>query len=441
MSTAKNEYSFFWDKAKDLIKTEIPALISYTTWINPLEFIKFEENIVYLKSQNTVQKNMITKNYVALIENAYSQIVQLPCSVKIVTEEDISVPADKTNTVTMLNPNYTFDTFVIGNSNRFAHAACLAVAEAPGEAYNPLFLYGGVGLGKTHLMQSIGHFVRNQKNDKKVVYVSSENFINEFIKSIQLNKMEEFREFYRKNVDVLLIDDIQFIANKERTQEEFFHTFNDLYESQKQIIISSDKPPQDIEFLEERLRSRFEWGLIADVQPPDLETRIAILSKKAQSKGYNDIDYQILEYIATKAVRNIRKLEGALLKVIAFSEFSKSPITPDLVKESLKDYLKENSAQKITPHSIIETVCERFSLSKEQMCSRNRQRDISYPRQIAMYLLREMTDLPLADIGKLLGNRDHTTVIYACKVISITSAQNNELRLMLADLSKKVRGT
>jgi len=433
-----------WIEAKDLIQEEIPSSVSYQTWIKPLTFVKFVNGTLYLKAQNSFQKNFLINNYIPLIENAFSKVTNKPCHVEIILEyseidgSEGSGDTQPTNPL-MLNPNYTFDTFVIGNSNRFAHAACLGAAESPGVAYNPLFLYGGVGLGKTHLMHAIGHFVRNHSQNTTVMYISSENFTNELIKSIQRNKMDEFRKKYR-NVDVLLIDDIQFISKKERTQEEFFHTFNDLYESQKQIIISSDKPPQEIEQLEERLRSRFEWGLIADIQPPDLETRIAILREKAATKGYPNIDHKIHEYIATKSVSNIRKLEGALTKVITFAEFSKKEITLALAAESLKDYLKENSIQQVTPESIIEAVCNRFSLTTEQLCSRRRSKDIAYPRQLCMYLMRELTDLSLHDIGNILGGRDHTTVLYAFRIVSEQSADDNELRLMLADLTKKIRG-
>jgi chromosomal replication initiator protein len=338
----------------------------------------------------------------------------------------------------ILNPKYTFDTFVIGNSNRFAHAAALAVAEAPAQAYNPLFIYGGVGLGKTHLMHAIGHFVLSENSSLKVLYVSSEKFTNELINAIKDDKNEEFRSKYR-NIDILLIDDIQFIAGKERTQEEFFHTFNALYEADKQIIISSDKPPKDITTLEERLRSRFEWGLIADMQAPDLETRIAILRKKAQLESL-DVPNDVMVFIANKIASNIRELEGALNRVIAFASLTKNEITIDLANEALKDILSAEKTKVINCATIQAVVARYFNVKPEDFKSKKRTRDIAYPRQIAMFLCRELTDMSLPKIGNDFGGRDHTTVIHAYDKIKEDVENNSETRRAINEIKDNILG-
>src|SRR5699024_5628103 len=310
----------------------------------------------------------------------------------------------------MLNPKYTFDTFVVGAANRFAHAAALAVAEAPAKSYNPLFIYGGVGLGKTHLMHAIGHYVREYHPELKVIYLSSEKFTNEFINAIMDNKAENFRNKYR-NVDILLVDDIQFLAGKESTQEEFFHTFNTLHEENKQIIISSDRPPKEIPTLEERLRSRFEWGLITDISPPDLETRTAILSKKAKAEGLQDIPNEVMLYIANQIDTNIRELEGALIRVIAYSSLINKDIDTPLAAEALKDIIPNNRPKKITVKLIQEYIGEKYQVTVNEFISKKRTKAIAFPRQIAMYLCRELTDMSLPKIGQDFGGRDHTTVI------------------------------
>jgi chromosomal replication initiator protein len=335
-----------------------------------------------------------------------------------------------------LNPKYTFDSFVIGNSNRFAHAASLAVAESPAKAYNPLFIYGGVGLGKTHLMHAIGHYVLNNNPKSKVVYVSSEKFTNELINSIKDDKNVEFRNKYR-NVDVLLIDDIQFIAGKERTQEEFFHTFNDLHEANKQIILSSDRPPKEIPTLEDRLRSRFEWGLIADIQPPDFETRIAILKKKADVENLN-IPNEVMVYIATKIKSNIRELEGALIRIVAFSSLTNKEISIDLASEALKDIISSRNSKQVTIELIQDIVSSYFNLKVEDFKSSRRTRNIAFPRQIAMYLCRKLTDMSLPKIGEEFGGRDHTTVIHACEKISKSLKEDETLQDTVAELTKKI---
>ena len=430
-----------WQSACEMLRDEMPA-VSFDTWVSPLVPIKYSENILLLQVESDFNKNILTSHYMPLIQNAFGQVMGQSCDVEILTKEEIGGAMSKAQPVketsqSLLNPKYTFDSFVIGNSNRFAHAACLAVAEAPAKAYNPLFLYGGVGLGKTHLMMAIGHFVRSLPNELNVHYVTSEEFTNQMINSIRTNDAENFRNKYRK-VDVLLIDDIQFISGKERTQEEFFHTFNALYESNKQIIISSDRPPRDMEHLEERLKSRFEWGLTADIQPPDLETRIAILRKKAESENILRISDEVLEFVATKAENNIRELEGCLTRITAYSRITKSPITIELVTEALKDIIKNSESRRATPEHITKLVCDRFSLSEDDIFSKKRSHDISYPRQISMYLLRELTDLSLSTIGQYFGGRDHTTVLHAYRTISKEMADNNELRVMLADIRNQL---
>lgn len=335
-----------------------------------------------------------------------------------------------------LNPKYTFDSFVIGNSNRFAHAASLAVAESPAKAYNPLFIYGGVGLGKTHLMHAIGHYILQNNPNAKVVYVSSEKFTNELINAIKDDKNEEFRTKYR-SVDVLLIDDIQFIAGKERTQEEFFHTFNTLHEANKQIILSSDRPPKEIPTLEDRLRSRFEWGLIADIQAPDFETRMAILKKKADVEKLN-VPNEVMVYIATKIKSNIRELEGALIRIIAYSSLTNREVTVDLATEALKDIISNKQNKSITIDLIQDVVATYFNLRVEDLKSQRRTRNVAYPRQIAMYLSRKLTDMSLPKIGEEFGGRDHTTVIHAYEKISESLNKDESLEHTINDITKKL---
>ena len=353
---------------------------------------------------------------------------------KKIKENTKVIVSDEMNT--NLNPKYTFDSFVIGNSNRFAHAASLAVAESPAKAYNPLFIYGGVGLGKTHLMHAIGHYVLQNNPSAKVVYVSSEKFTNELINAIKDDKNEEFRTKYR-NVDVLLIDDIQFIAGKERTQEEFFHTFNALHDANKQIILSSDRPPKEIPTLEDRLRSRFEWGLIADIQVPDFETRMAILKKKADVEKLN-VANEVMVYIATKIKSNIRELEGALIRIVAYSSLTNREITVDLASEALKDIISKKQGKHITIEIIQDVVANYFNLRVEDLKSQRRTRNVSYPRQIAMYLSRKLTDMSLPKIGEEFGGRDHTTVIHAYEKISDNLNRDESLQHTIDDLTKKL---
>ncbi len=441
-----NEHlSDIWHKVLDLLKNELTE-ISFNTWIQTIEPVSVNLNTVNLGVPAEFNKGILESRYSNLIKNAIKQITYKEYDINFLVpgqdnekrysgHSDISTAAENFSN---LNPKYTFDTFIIGNSNRFAHAASLAVAESPAKAYNPLFMYGGVGLGKTHLMHAIGHYVLSQNPNLKVMYVSSEKFTNELINAIKDDKNEEFRYRYR-NIDILLIDDIQFIAGKERTQEEFFHTFNALYEANKQIIISSDKPPKDITTLEERLRSRFEWGLIADLQAPDLETRIAILSKKAQLENL-DIPNDVLVFIADKIASNIRELEGALNRVIAYTSLTEAELTVDVAEEALKDILSANKSRVINCNLIQEIVARYFDIKFDEFRSKKRNRDIAFPRQIAMYLCRELTDMSLPRIGEEFGGRDHSTVIHAIEKISNDLENSAETRRAIDELKKSIQG-
>ncbi len=434
-----------WKEVLNLIKIELTE-VSFNTWLKTIDPISISEDKVILAAPNAFTRDVLVGRYMNRIQDALRQVTEKNFNIEfliqgeidkfIAPEKENKVKKEENSDLTILNPKYTFDTFVIGNSNRFAHAASLAVAEAPAQTYNPLFIYGGVGLGKTHLMHAIGHFILEQNKDAKVVYVSSEKFTNELINSIREYKNEEFRNKYR-NVDVLLVDDIQFIAGKEGTQEEFFHTFNALHEANKQIIISSDRPPKEIPTLEDRLRSRFEWGLITDIQAPDLETRIAILKKKATIEAL-EVDDEVLLYIATKIKSNIRELEGALIRIVAYSSLTNSEITLSLAEEALKDIISENKVVEITPELIKKIVGKEYNLSMEDFSSKKRTRAIAYPRQIAMYLTRELTDLSLPKIGDEFGGRDHTTVIHAYDKISTELETDtnlkNKLNKMIDDM-------
>lgn len=435
--------SGLWPKVLDLLRNELTE-ISYNTWIKTIEPVYIDSTTLELGVPTDFNKGILESRYLALISNAVKQVTSREYSIVISTSSqesskrrrDANDNEDLYNSV--LNPKYTFDTFVIGNSNRLAHAASVAVAEAPAQAYNPLFLYGGVGLGKTHLMHAIGHYILSQNSSSRVLYVSSEKFTNELINAIKDDRNEEFRAKYR-NIDVLLIDDIQFIGGKERTKEEFFHTFNALYEANKQIVISSDRSPRDIPTLEDRLRSRFEWGLTADIQFPDLETRIAILKKKAQMENVSIPD-DVLVFIADKVVSNIRELEGALNKVIAYSSLTETPISIDLCTEALKELLSSTNNRIIDVSHIIEAVSRYFDLRPEDFISQKRNRNIAYPRQIAMYLCREITGTSLPKIGEEFGGRDHTTVIHAIQKIEEDIQNNMETKRTIDELKRSITG-
>ncbi|HHV38364.1 MAG TPA: chromosomal replication initiator protein DnaA [Tepidimicrobium sp.] len=436
-----------WNEVLDLIKVELTE-VSFNTWLKTIKPMTIADGKIILAAPNEFTKGILEGRYLNLIESAIVQVTEEEYGVYFtIPGEDINTnigqsiftDSDIENTQrSMLNPKYTFDSFVIGNSNRFAHAASLAVAEAPAQAYNPLFIYGGVGLGKTHLMHAIGHYILNQGQTSSVVYVSSEKFTNELINSIRDDRNNEFRRKYR-NVDILLIDDIQFIAGKESTQEEFFHTFNALHEANKQIIISSDRPPKEIPTLEDRLRSRFEWGLIADIQAPDLETRIAILKKKAKVENI-DVPDDVMLYIATMIKSNIRELEGALIRMVAYSSLTNEKITVDLAKEALKDVISNDRPKEITVNSIKDIVSKDFNIKMDDFNSKKRTRAIAYPRQIAMYLTRELTDLSLPKIGDEFGGRDHTTVMHAYDKIESEIKESKKVKNRIDRLIKKIKG-
>ena len=451
LETAMNENIYDkWDEILNTMKTEYEISdISFETWLRPLSVYSVENNKATILAKDKMHMDYIEKKYSKQLMVTVGEITGASYSFQFISEDSIKKeepkapkadPAAQKNLIDAnLNPRYTFDTFVVGNNNRFAHAASLAVAESPGEIYNPLFLYGGVGLGKTHLMHSIAHFILDKNPRSKVLYVTSEKFTNEIIDAIQRKdniSTIEFREKYR-NVDVLLIDDIQFIIGKEATQEEFFHTFNALHESKKQIILSSDKPPKDIETLEERLRSRFEWGLTVDIQSPDYETRIAILRKKAELERY-PINIEVIEYIANNIKSNIRELEGALTKIYAFSSLSNEELTVALAEKVLKDSISPNEARQVTPDLIIRLVAEHFNITPADIISQKRNKELVYPRQIVMYLCRNMLDIPLQQIGGYLGKRDHSTVISGVKKITANMEKDENTRNTIEVLKKKI---
>lgn len=417
-------YSLKNDEAIILVSLPFNA-----SWLNQ-RYSEIMQAIIYDVIGYEVKPHFISEDELASYNNVNTQEVQE-------SQVQHSSIDDKTWGKEQFNMHNTFDTFVIGPGNRFPHAASLAVAEAPAEAYNPLFIYGGVGLGKTHLMHAIGHHVLSNKPNAKVIYTSSEKFTNEFIKSIRDNETEAFREKYRK-IDVLLIDDIQFIQNKEQTQEEFFHTFNELHQNNKQIVISSDRPPKEIAKLEDRLRSRFEWGLIVDITPPDYETRMAILQKKIEEENL-DIPPEALNYIANQIQSNIRELEGALTRLLAYSKLQGKPITTELTAEALKDIIQSPKSKKITIQDIQKVVGQYYSVRIEDFSAKKRTKSIAYPRQIAMYLSRELTDFSLPKIGEEFGGRDHTTVIHAHEKIANDIKSDPTFKQEVENLEKEIR--
>lgn len=447
-----------WDEILDFFKTEHDISdVSFNAWIKPLEIYSVEDGIVTLlvKDEN-IMTGYLQKKYYLPLKVSIQEVTGEPLDVEFLHGNELEAkkktsPSKIINVATNdpikntrkfeanLNPNYTFDNFVVGGNNNYAHAYALAVAESPAEMYNPLFIYGGVGLGKTHLMHSIGNFILDKTPDSKIRCVTSETFTNELINAIRSENQSaivDFRDKYR-NIDVLLIDDIQFIIGKERSQEEFFHTFNTLKEANKQIVISSDKPPKDITTLEERLKSRFEMGLTVDISAPDYETRMAILLKKAEMEGYN-IDNEIFQYIANNIKSNIRELEGALTKIVAFSRVSKNPIDIDFAKDVLKDIISPDENKEITPELIINTVAEHYNISSSDICSKKKSQDIVYPRQIAMYLCRSLTESSLQVIGTSLGKRDHTTVMHAIEKIQNEIDVNEATRNTIDVIKKKI---
>ena len=446
-----------WEQILNKMKLEYcSSNISYNTWIAPLTVYEVTDDTVYILVKLRASLEHIEEKYLLPFKVCIAEVSGYEYEVSFVTDDHVVIQEKKDTAVKKqqsnaifeqanLNPKYTFDTFVVGSNNNFAHAASLAVADSPGEIYNPLFLYGGVGLGKTHLMHSIAHFILEKDPTKKVLYVTSETFTNELIDALKIGKngnelaMTTFREKYRNN-DVLLIDDIQFIIGKESTQEEFFHTFNHLHVSGKQIIISSDKPPKDIETLEARLRTRFEWGLIADISSPDYETRMAILRKKEELDGLEryHIPDEVMQYIANNITSNIRELEGSLNKLIALANLENKPIDIPLAAEALKDMISPNNTREITPELIIEVVSDHFNVPAAELKGKKRNAEIVLPRQIVMYLCRKMTDTPLKTIGLILGGKDHASVSHGVKKIEHDVKTDEALNNTVNIIKKKL---
>jgi chromosomal replication initiator protein len=423
---------------------------TYRTWFAEADGLDLTDDAFVLGVPNNFTREWIEGHFLGLIGAAVRDVtgrerrIVLSISERLTaalpTESELPLPrsAGSGSADGGMNPKYTFDLFVIGSSNRFAHAAALAVAEAPAQAYNPLFIYGGTGLGKTHLMQAIAQYIGEHSSDLSVRYVTSETFMNDFINSLRDKRIEGFKQRYR-TYDLLLVDDVQFFEHKERIQEEFFHTFNTLYEAGSQIVMSSDRPPRDIATLEERLRSRFEWGLITDVQPPDLETRIAILRKKVTTDGIHVSDPQVLSFIASRISTNIRELEGALTRVVAFSSLTGRALSVELAEDVLKDVFPQGDLAEVSIRRIQELVSERFQLSLGELTGDKRSQNIVYPRQVAMYLSRELTDSSLPKIGKEFGGRDHTTVIHATSKIARLIREDRSVYNLVQELTARVK--
>jgi chromosomal replication initiator protein len=430
-----------WQEALRRIESRL-SKPSYESFVKAMAPVTLTDDVFVFSVPTRLAKEWVETRYVGLIHGALQEVLARSVAVHVTVTEEPAVssapaPLQRAPEGLPLSPKYTFDTFVIGSGNRFAHAAALAVADAPARAYNPLFIYGGVGLGKTHLLQAIGHHVVHRHHLHRVAYISSEKFTNELINAIRDDRTLDFRSKYR-NVDVLLIDDIQFLAGKERTQEEFFHTFNTLHEASRQIIITSDRPPKEIPTLEDRLRSRFEWGLIADIQPPDVETRIAILRKKAELDGIGVPD-EVAEFIAQRIQSNIRELEGALVRVVAYATLTRATITVELASEILKELLPSGSARPLSIPVIQKAVAEHWSLRVEEMRAKRRTKGVAFPRQIAMYLSRELTDASLPRIGEEFGGRDHTTVMHACDRVKAEIARDPQLAARIKKLVENLQ--
>ncbi len=446
-----------WTMIKEMVRDEYKiSNISYKTWLENLEIASIENDTVTIciPSDKAVMRTYIASNYEVFFRVIISEMLNHEYSIAFVLKTEAAGAAEKAARVepaiqstpynvnyenAHLNPKYRFDTFIVGSNNSFAHSACLAVAESPGTTYNPLFLYGEAGLGKTHLMHSIGHFILEQNSNMKVLYVTSEQFTNEVIESIRsgnATSMARVRDKYR-TVDVLLIDDIQFIIGKESTQEEFFHTFNELHQAGKQVVLSSDRPPKEMETLDERFRSRFEWGLIADIQPPNYETRMAILKKNVETTG-KSFDDEILQYIASNIKSNIRELEGAINKIIAYSRLNNVAVTLDNAKIALKDMIYPNKNEVLTPEKIMSVVCEHYDVKPSVITSNKKDSDIVLPRQIIMYLCKNYTDCTLEMIAKFLNKKDHTTVMHGIKKIKNDLDHNDELKGNINVILKKL---
>jgi chromosomal replication initiator protein len=445
--------SNIWDQVLARIETKVNRH-SFYTWFKPTAFVADRDGSIRVRVPNALFRDWLTKHYAAVIEEALAEVerpgapivfltddvdslsipdVPLPEPILPPIEEEAQAGADDLG---ILSPRYSFDTFIVGTSNQFAHAACRAVAEAPSRSYNPLFIYGGVGLGKTHLMHAIGHYVVTHLKNLQLTYISSERFMNEMINAVRYDRILDFRERYR-SVDVLLVDDVQFLAGKEGTQTEFFHTFNALYDSQKQIVISSDCPPHEIPQLEERLRSRFEWGLIADIQSPDLETKTAILKRKAESEGITLAD-NVAIYIAGKIKSNIRELEGSLIRLIAYASLTGKEITLSLAQEVLRNVL-QNDDRAVTIESVQKAVAEHYSLKVTELKSKNNSKSVALPRQVAMYLCKNLTTASLPEIGRSFGGKHHSTVIHSIKKIELLRTRDGDFNMVINNLLESFR--
>ena len=433
-----------WEQTCALL-TQDMNYVSYNTWVDGNMYpAKLDGGRLFIVVKMERMMGMIENKYGALIDKRLSETAGQPIQAVLISRQEWDEMQRVGTTVTpptgndpRLNPKYTFESFVVGSGNRFAHAAALAVAESPAEAYNPLFIYGGVWLGKTHLMQAIGHFIHQNDPDRKILYMTSENFTNELISAIQQKKTYEFREKIRK-VDVLMVDDIQFIAGRESTQQEFFNTFNELHNNNKQIILTSDKPPKDIQRLEERLCSRFEWGLMADIQRPDVDTRVAILREKIHQDNI-EVPDDVLQLIAGKIESNIRELEGCLTRLVAYSNLIHEPITTELCEKALKEIFDQRKQKQVTAELIMNTVSDYYGLTIGDLTGPTRKREITVPRQIAMYLTREMTGMSLPQIGSVFGGRDHTTVMHSCKIVEANMASNSTMSMVVEDVKRLVK--
>ncbi len=439
-----------WAEGTNIIRDKVSQQ-NFDTWIRPIRIASIEEDNIYLSVPNKFFKEWLIENYLSIIRNALSGVVGTAVNINFIVKKDDTVVPGPTQEKKKklkkapvvrklhpsLNPNYSFERFIVGASNQFAHAAAISVAEQPASNYNPLFIYGGVGLGKTHLINAIGLHTFGLHDNKSVLYVSAEQFMNELINSIRYDKMPIFREKFRK-IDFLLIDDIQFIAGKERTQEEFFHTFNTLHDSGKQIVVTSDKFPKDIPNLEGRLRSRFEWGLIADIQPPEMETRVAIVEKKAYENNMN-LSSDVTHYIASVADSNIRELEGMLTRIAAYSSLTGRETDIDVVKEVFKNLLKQRKGKKITVDEIIKVVASKFNIKVSDIKSQKKNKNLILPRQIVMYVARQLTDLSFPDIGNKVGGRDHSTVIYSTNKVKKIVGKDMEVKRVIEEIEETLQ--
>ncbi len=432
-----------WDRACAVMHAEMTE-VTFNTWIrSALRPLGFSGDQFFIEAVTDFYYQFVVPRYAVLISNSLSEVAGRPVKAQILTPAQADeyrsgiTPEEKPGDESSLNPRYTFDTFVVGSNNRFAHAAALAVAEAPADAYNPLFIYGGVGLGKTHLMHAIGHYMLSQKPTLRIKYVTCELFMNEMVNSLNKKTQAEFREKYR-NIDVLMVDDIQFLTGKAGTQEEFFHTFNALHTAGKQIILSSDKPPREIAKLEERLVSRFEWGLIADISKPDLETRVAILKKKAEEELLS-VDIDVLTMIAERVVNNVRELEGCLTRLVAYSSLTGRPVDRQLAEDALREIFARTEPRRLTCEDVMDSVAAYYSVTTDDLKSPRRSRDVAVPRQIAMYIARELVGAPLTMIGQCFGGRDHSTVNHACQKVSLEMRSSPALNTLINDLMQQLQ--